>query len=423
MNRKINLIFATALVILVFVASGFQVYALEEKSYKEKAELTVKIAENACLRLGNLINMTKANATAMQAIQDAGLMEDFEGNVSLYESGKGLLFEAMVKISNGDYSGAINAMIRAMETFRNAIRGIMRILAQAGIEKGGLPKAQGILVAVNRALERIDRIEKILPEGAEDIKELLNQAKSLLNVDEITQLLQQGNATGAAHRLAEANKLINEAFKALRTKAEEKMAERMNRFCEKLEKRLGEILENITEKGFNATDILKNHNMSEFRESLNQLKEGLLKGKITWKGALPQLERLQRVFEDFNRKAAVELQPKVEEGNPAIEVTVEKNTRGATVLLIVTVKNVGDAIVQFPNSAYGIIIEKKEGEQWVFAYAPISAQVIIELKPGQNGHVTITLNQLENGHYRVYVNGWSKISMAPVKATVEFSIP
>lgn len=48
----------------------------------------VKVAEGACLRVGNLINATATNATAMQAIQNAGLTDAFNGNVSLFEGGE-----------------------------------------------------------------------------------------------------------------------------------------------------------------------------------------------------------------------------------------------------------------------------------------------------------------------------------------------
>ncbi|MEM2093281.1 MAG: hypothetical protein QXE16_03240 [Candidatus Bathyarchaeia archaeon] len=428
MNRKLSTMFAAALAALLLVAAaGVQAYALGDTSgVRERAEFMVRVAEGASLRLGNLINATRANATVMQAVQNAGLMGAFEGNVSLYENGKGLLFEAKVCISNGDYGGAVNATVRAMEMFRNALRNIKGILEQAGVEKGDLIKAQGLLIATNRALERIQRIEKILPENANDIEELLSKAKYLLNVTEITQMLQNGKSAEVAQRLAEANKLINEAFKALRAKAEEKIVERMNRFCERLENRFGELIRNMTRTGFNVTDFLRMHNMSEFQESLNQFRERLRKEPV--KSLMTQLEKFQWMFGNFSRKATIAIQPKTEEGTPAIEVTVEKSAekgmRNTTAIrLRVTVRNVGNATVQFPNSVYGTTIEKREGTRWMHAYSPISAQVIVELKPGQAGQVEITLQQPKNGEYRVRVHGWSKINMTPVEATATFSIP
>ncbi|MCS7096527.1 MAG: hypothetical protein RMK50_05655 [Nitrososphaerota archaeon] len=428
MKRKLSVMFAVALAALLLVAAaGAQAYALKEPpSDREKAEWMVRVAEGSCLRLGKLINMTRANATALQAIQNAGLMQAFEGNVSLYESGRGLLFEAKVRISNGDYGGAMNITIRAMGMFRNALRNIKGILEKAGVEKGDLLKAQGLIIAANRALERIQRIEKIVPDSAVDVKELLDKAKSLLNMTEITQMLQQGRSAEVAKRLAEANRLINDAFKALKAKAEEKMAERMHRFCEKLENRFGELIKNMTKAGLNVTDFLRKHNMSQFRENLNQFRRGLRKEPV--KGALAQLEKFQWMFGNFSRKVTIAIQPKNDEGAPAIKVTVEKSAekgiRNTTVTLLkVTVMNVGNATVQFPNSVYGIAIERREGAQWKHAYSPISAQVIVELKPGQAGQVQITLQQPQNGQYRVRVHGWSKISMTPVEASAEFSIP
>ncbi|MEM2913236.1 MAG: hypothetical protein QXR06_02700 [Candidatus Bathyarchaeia archaeon] len=48
----------------------------------------------------------------------------------------------------------------------------------------------------------------------------LNEARVLL--EEIPELLERGDVSGAAHNLAEANRLMNEAFKSLEFKADEK---------------------------------------------------------------------------------------------------------------------------------------------------------------------------------------------------------
>ncbi len=48
----------------------------------------------------------------------------------------------------------------------------------------------------------------------------LNEARVLL--EEIPELLERGDVSGAAHNLAEASRLMNEAFKSLKFRAEEK---------------------------------------------------------------------------------------------------------------------------------------------------------------------------------------------------------
>ncbi|MEM3388650.1 MAG: hypothetical protein QXK47_05600 [Candidatus Bathyarchaeia archaeon] len=210
--------------------------------------------------------------------------------------------EAKACVESGNYSAAVNYATQAMEAFRDTFKGIMRILEQAGVEKGELLRAQGLIVAATRALERIERIEKILPENATDVRQLLDQAKSLLNMTEITQMLQQGKISEAAQRLAEANRLINEAFKALKAKAEEKMSERMKRFCEKLEEKFEGLIESMRGKGLNVADFLKEHNMTAFQESLNQFRMNLQKGKGDWKGRLPQLKEFQQRFKTSRRR-------------------------------------------------------------------------------------------------------------------------
>lgn len=415
-----SLTFAASSVILLLSAlllsAEAQAYAYKPPEGREGAECMVRVAEGARLRLGALINATEANEAAMRAIRDAGLMEAFKGNVSLYVEGAGMLAEAKARLSSGDYDGAVSGSVQAMKAFREAFRGIVNVLEAAGLRRGELLRAQGLAIAAERALERIRRVEEALPEGAEDVRAMLEQAK--LCVAEATQALQRGDAADAAKKLAEANRLINEAFAALKARAEENMAERMSRFCERLACRFRELMENMAGNGPNASALLREHD--KFQESLNRFRENAQKEKGRWRSLLPGLRELQLRLEEL--MAAV--QPK--DGTPAIEVSVEKTAAGShpgAVRLKVTVANVGNATVQFPNSVYGVTVERREGSAWVPAYSPISAQVTVELKPGQAGRVEVVLPNPRGGEYRVRVRGWVKADMTPVEAAAELSIP
>ncbi|MBS7635346.1 hypothetical protein KEJ34_07700 [Candidatus Bathyarchaeota archaeon] len=55
----------------------------------------------------------------------------------------------------------------------------------------------------------------------------LNEARVLL--EEIPELLERGDVSGAAHNLAEANRLMNEAFKSLKLRLRRKTTGRMER--------------------------------------------------------------------------------------------------------------------------------------------------------------------------------------------------
>jgi len=431
MSKRLSTVFLTAVIsALLMAAAVAQAYALPTvPGDKEKAQFMLNIAERSSNRLELLINMIKTNSTAMAAIEAAGLSDAFEGNVSLYEEGKGLLAQARIHIENENYGEAINCTIRAMEMFRTAFRNIKVVLEQAKIEKGELVRAQGLLIAANCALDRIKHIEAILAkadipeENVTAITGLLEQAKKLLNITELTQLLEQGKVDEAAHRLEDARKLINDAYLILKKAAEAKIGDRMRQFCEKLQEIHGNLTSRLKMFGINATTFMEKFGMRDFVENLTRFRENLKFGAKNLKDLLGQLEDFRRRLENFSRGVIAAIQPQKEEGTASLQVSVEKTVRNVTVTLEVEVKNVGTADLQFPNAAYGITVERNEGGVWKLAYSPISAQVITTLRAGHSGRINIVLRQPPAGEYRVRVHGWTKISMTPVEATAEFSIP
>jgi len=235
------------------------------------AEAMVKVAAKAEARVKAFIEAVQANSTIMAAVENAGLKDAFDGNASLLEQGSALLASANESLASGNYSDAAAKAVQAMKIFRDVFVNVHRILEQAGVEEAAEKpevKAQGLLVAIQRALERIGQIEA-LPNAAE-VEGILDQAKKLLT--ETEQLLAQGNVSEVAHRLAEANKLIAEAFKELKSKAEERMQARAEKFVEKLQKKCGEIEEWARSAGLNASEVMEGIGLGNF----SQLKEDLV---------------------------------------------------------------------------------------------------------------------------------------------------
>jgi len=275
----------------------------------ERVEATLRIAERAYQRLSHLINATQTNLTVMATIRNMGLEEALKANISLCEQAKALIGQAEQAFKDGNYDEAANCTLQAMHLLRRAFKGVNSILEQAGVERESPIQAQGLIEAAQRALKRIERLEQVL-EGAQ---ELLNQAKGLLNITEIRLLLRQGNVTDAAKRLAEANKLIGQAFKMVKAKAEERLAERAGRFVEKLEGICQEVAEKLGEAGLNASEVLEEiglGNLSQFRhqvaEKLGAMKpdeiKQMIRGDFKLVGdrlrelrhALPLLRRLEK---------------------------------------------------------------------------------------------------------------------------------
>jgi len=418
----------TALLISA-VAQAFPIASVRDE--ESMAKNIVKAASNAEKYVVSLVDRVKANSTIISLINGSDLEDAFWGNVSLIDDGLALLDEAKEDLNAGNYTDAMNEAMEAMEIFKEVWVNIHRILRELGIteiEAEGKPEiqAQGLLVAINRALERIERIKNMSDDP--EFKELLNNATTLLSMDEAKDLLAQGNVSDVAHRLAEANHLIAQAYRMLRAKAEEKIAERMERFRARIMERLGAITGKL-----NETDLdeimgkMGFRNMSEFREALNSLinetKEHFKAGETGY--ALGKLKNLDEKFKEFTRRfIAKTVPPEAQNESPALEVSVDKRALKNQVILSVTVNNTGNCDVVFPNAVLGLMIEKKVNGEWVRYYWPVSAQVLVTLKPSESREITVKIVKPDEGIYRVTVSGWSKITLKPVTATsTEFNMP
>jgi len=393
----------------------FTVAAASPPGEAERAEALIGIAKKASLRIETLLNETKTMGIDNSIITKA---ED------LYGEGNALLSQAEVAIQERNYGEVVNLTISAMERFREA-RMVLAPVFKQNEEVEKFVMAQGLLVAANRTLERIERLEKSLSEAQEN----LNRAKSLLNADELTALLQKGNVSEVAHRIAEANRLISQTLKSI---AEEAASKRMERFMERLQERYESLIDKLQKAGVNVTEFLNNtgfKNKHEFQERVQHLKDAIkAAGPGNAKGLMGQLMSLANGLKKLERKGeSNSTAPSGGEGTPALSVEIKgKKAVGnfKMVLLDVVIKNIGDVRLRFQNSAYGLTIERKgEGGTWEFYYSPISAQVIVFLEPAQTAHVTMILKQPQPGEYRVHVQGFYGENGQTVEAVAEFTLP
>lgn len=381
----------------------------------EKAEALIGVAKKASLRIEYVLNETKKTAT------DTNVTEAER----LYEEGNALLSQAEVAIRERNYGDAVRLTINAMERFREARMMLAPTLEQVETEEGEFLKAQGLLVAAGRTLERIERLEELLPE----LQATLETAKNLLNKDEIVELLQEGKVSEVAHRIAEANRLICQALKSM---AEEALPNKMERFMERLRERYEALIGRLQATGANAEGLLNEigfRNTNELRESMQRLKEDIKSvGPKNAKDFVGQLMSLSNGLKRLESKTwSAPVTPSEPARTSALSVEiVEKRVAGNLkwVFLDVLVKNVGDVELRFQNSVYGLTIERKsESGTWELYYSPMSAQVIVFLKPGQVAHVAVRLNQPQPGEYRAHVKGICEQSGQLLEAVAEFSIP
>jgi HEPN domain-containing protein len=435
---KVTALKASALLALALVLSAVaiaqahaQAPAWAPADEVQRAQQIVRAAECALFKVKSFVNSIMQNESVKSRLEGLGLMDDLQGNASLLEQAEALVTEAKESLAAGKYTGAMVCAVEAMRICKDVCRNVHKILELAGleIETSERPEvqAQGILVAVNRSLERIERL-KALVEGlklpqVEEIKEKLSKAEGLLDIDEIKGLLSSGNVSEAAHGLAEANKLIGQAYGLLHSTAKERIVERMERYRAKIRERFEGIVNNMSEEelgqairrlGFPDVGKLK-----KFIDDLIEQARGIAKVKIG--EALQKLgEARDKLKELAKIYIAKRLPPIAEE--PSLDVDVEVFKERVGVVVRVTVKNVGRTTILFPNTAFGSVVEKEVDGRWIPYYSPISAQVIVKLEPGEERSFSIRLFRPEPGHYRVAVHGFVEKAMTPVFAWAEFTI-
>jgi tetratricopeptide (TPR) repeat protein len=419
---------ASILLAVVLVSSAFaQTHATALAEDAQRAKQIVKVAEMALFRVESFINSTLQNTNVTARLESLGLVDSLNKNISLLGQAKSLLLEAKADLETGNYTGAIMEAMEAMRLCKDIFKNVHEILEQAGVKaESERPEiqAQGLLVAVNRSIERINRIKAVLPEDASDIRKLLDEASSLLNITKIKQLLSEGKVAEAAHILAEANKLIAQAFMLLKSKAEERLAERAEKFRVGIGRQIDEIAgkinttelnEMLHELNFKTIDGLKDF----VREIVNQAKEYLKAGKIG--EALERLREISRKIKEFTKAYRARRLPSISE-NLSLNVNVEVSEGKHWTLVKVTVKNAGNVTIIFLNGAFGSIIEKNVDGKWIPYYSPISMQRVVKLKPDEEKSFLIKLLGLEAGQYRVIVHGFSEITMTPASASAEFIV-
>ena len=216
----------------------------------QRVEKLVELAERAKDKTQVLINMTYLNTTAITAIGNAGFKDQLDANVSDFD-------EAAHNITV--YQDVANLTL-ALGVFREVYKSINRILAATpGVQKGQLVDRQGLIQAMTRALDRIERLEEIgnLPDAT---KWILGNATLFLNVTRAIELLQVGMVEEVTYNKTQANKLISLAHSTLQKKAGELKSQRIRSYFNIVEKLYNRLLRQVDklEDGEGKTNLLGN---------------------------------------------------------------------------------------------------------------------------------------------------------------------
>jgi len=267
----------------------------------------LEMANRTAMRIEYLIEIIYANETLLEVLQNASLLDDLEGNVTLFNNATNLLDDALTAIGSGEYEAAAAKITEAMKILREVYRAIRMITEEHMAVLKSQVVARGLLIAMQRALERIDRIRTLVSADAENITRLLNEAEQYLNITVAEELLAEGNVTAVSHNLVKANQLINKACLLLKQKARMMIWARVKHYLNGMEKTLQKVTVKIAlakMKGINVSAVLEElgyQNETQFREALLDMIM-TARGKASGiKEAMLELQKISQTFWRMDR--------------------------------------------------------------------------------------------------------------------------
>jgi hypothetical protein len=306
MMRKRQLVALAMLVsVIIAAAPASAVLYGQAQIQQTPAEQMVDVAERAGQQVRNLIDLVYANETALQQIEDVGLRDELAGNVTLYNEGVANLTAAYDALDFADYEGAVDYATEALSVFREVFSSIHVILEAAGFHKGHLVDNQGLLEAMTRQLQRIDRLREILPEDApEEITQLLDDAEALLDIDAARTLLLEGKSTEVIANLQEAKQLIAQVYDYLKEQAELSNAWRIDGYCERVRERIQERFREGSQMGIDFTNVLESmgyQSENQFMETLQNMIQTAQGNTGDFKKALQDLNAIGQMVQHMDQ--------------------------------------------------------------------------------------------------------------------------
>ena len=209
-------------------------YAEKEEGKGQTVENLIELAERAKERTETRINVVELNLAAMNAVMSTGLDAQLADNLTLFDKGVVNVTNAYLALEEGDYEGAIANATEALSVFREVFKAVNTILAEAGVQGDQLVDGQGLIQAMERILESIDRLSEI-GESPEEATSILSRAKLHLDVTQATKWLQMGMVDQIAHNLSQAKKLISQAHEIMKGKAVQLTSKRIENYLKVIE--------------------------------------------------------------------------------------------------------------------------------------------------------------------------------------------
>ena len=273
------------------------------------AQQIVTIAERAAQQVQNLIDMINANEDALAQIDTVGLTDEFDANVTLYEiDGLKNLADAQEALTNSKYEDAVDSAVEALSIFREVYSSIHVIMKAADLQRDDLIENQGLLEAITREQQRIDRLREILPVDApQDIYNTLDATTGLLN--EAKTLLLDGDVDAAKSTLLKAKENISEVYNYLKEQAVDSNTWRLYNYCEQAQERIRERFRYGQDQGVDLTSVLQSYGYqteSQFIEAL-QNRAQTAQGEQDFNIALQDCEAVSQMVQQMEQSLNQEI--------------------------------------------------------------------------------------------------------------------
>ena len=300
---KKNRVAAIAILASIILAMAPVMFLAQGQIQSAPALQVVGLAERAAQHVQNLIDLINADDDAQTKIDTVGLSEEFEANVTLYETG-GLqnLADAKEALSISEYDVATDYAVEALRVFREVYSSIHVIMNTAGLQRTDLIENQGLLEAITRELQRIERLREILPDGTpQEILDSLEEAEESLN--DAKALLLSGDVTAARSAFLDAKLGISEVYQYLKAQAEESNTWRLRDYCEGLQYRMRERFRYGRDQGVDFTGVLQSYGYqseSQFMDALQNRTQTAL-GEQNFENALQDTELASQMVQQMEQ--------------------------------------------------------------------------------------------------------------------------
>jgi hypothetical protein len=312
MKKRQFIALALLVSVLMTAAPASAILYGQAQIQKAPAEELIEVADKAEQQVKNLIDLVYANETALEKIEEVGLRDDLEGNVTLYDEGVTNLTSAYDSLETSDYDAAVDYATEALSVFREVYSSLHVILEAAGLQKGNIVDYQGLLDAMTHELQRIDQLRDILPEDAPDnIKQLLDDAEALLDVDAARALLLEGKDSEVRDTLQEAKQLISQVYQYLKEQAEESNIWRIQGYCERVQVRIRERFRAGNQAGIDFTTVLESfgyQSENQFMETLQNMVQTAQDNADNFQKALQDLEAIGNMVQQMDQALNQEMQ-------------------------------------------------------------------------------------------------------------------